>query len=422
MNDRASLKERGQSIILVAVAIVALVLFVAITVDLSFAYQQRRTAQNGADGAALAGVAELATQINNRKKLDRLIQEAMNDFAERNGIWDTEGKLADEDNQNVQGWYVDADGNRLDKEPMVGNGKVPDAAYGIEAITHIIAPTFFGGIFGLSGLPIEARAVSLLREVCGADCIVPITTDVELLLFPNHKPRLDECFNIYRESQVEEPATPGLYGWISWTWQEDMCDKTKPWYDGRPCPGVDQSNNGCDANTLPANLNPDNCASGFVKVGDWMSSATGNMNANDTLCWLRYYLGEVDKNCSECPLCEPQAFTIPVYDAISAEEEFGGSLTPCLPMTDPTRPETGGLHYRVAGFARMQLLGFNISQGNGVNYGDQNFDACVTVGEDPHGGERITAEFLEYITDDFASSSECFDPKGTLRASPKLSE
>ena len=422
MNDRDSSKERGQSIILVAVAVVALVMFVAITVDVSFAYQQRRTAQNGADGAALAGVAELATGINNQKKLDGLVQKAMNDFAERNGVHDSDGTLANEDNENVEGWYVDGEGNRLDGEPRVGDGTVPAGAYGVEAITHITAPTFFGGIFGLSGLPLTARAVSLLKEVCGADCIVPITTDVDLLMDDDGEPMLYECFNIYRESQVEEPSTPGLYGWVSWVWQEDMCDDTKPWYDGRPCPGVDQSNNGCDAVTLPENLDPDNCGSGFVKVGDWMSSATGNMNADDVVCWLRYYLGEVDKDCNECPLCEPQPFTIPVYDAISAEEEFGGSLTPCLPMSNPLEPDTGGLHYRVAGFAQMQLLGFNVSQGLGVLYGDPDFALCETHGEGPHDGERITAEFLEYIEDDFTNSSECFDPKGTLRSAPKLNE
>ena len=55
--------------ILVAVAIVALVLFVAITVDLSFDYQQRRTAQNGADGAAALLGVNPSTLRNRMKKL-----------------------------------------------------------------------------------------------------------------------------------------------------------------------------------------------------------------------------------------------------------------------------------------------------------------------------------------------------------------
>jgi len=49
---------RGQSIILVAVVIMALFVFVAITVDMSRAYYMRRQMQNAADAAALAGAGE----------------------------------------------------------------------------------------------------------------------------------------------------------------------------------------------------------------------------------------------------------------------------------------------------------------------------------------------------------------------------
>jgi hypothetical protein len=419
MNDREHSKQRGQSIILVAAALVALVLFVAITVDMSAAYYHRRTAQNGADGAALAGVSQLATGINNEKKLDGLIQKGMNDFAERNGITDTDATLANEVNDNVDGWYVDGGGMRLAGEPMVGNGKVPVGAYGIEAITYITAPTFFGGIFGLSGLPLTARAVSLLREVCGADCLVPITTERAVLCGENVnkcKDYVGRCFNIWRESQTD---TPGSYGWINWTWQEAMCA------DGsRPCPLVDQGQNACDTGTLDQNLDPRNCASGFISVGDWISNATGVMNSKDhVLCWLRYYLGSRDMDCNVVSPIVPHPFVIPVYDGTNADVSTGE----CNNMNDPLDPSTGGLHYLVAGFARMQLIGFRLSQGGSVTVseGNDGYDLdgtpCVTLGVEPSNGFRITARFMEYVVD-FDSSSECYDPLGTLRSAPKLNE
>ena len=83
MIEKMLSKESGQSLVLVAAALVALVLFVAITVDVSSAYYNRRTAQNAADGAALAGASRLATQINNRTKLDGQIQIDMNDLIAR---------------------------------------------------------------------------------------------------------------------------------------------------------------------------------------------------------------------------------------------------------------------------------------------------------------------------------------------------
>lgn len=55
------MNERGQSIILVAVAIVALVAFVAIAVDGARLYVMRRQMQNAADAGALAGAYQLCS-------------------------------------------------------------------------------------------------------------------------------------------------------------------------------------------------------------------------------------------------------------------------------------------------------------------------------------------------------------------------
>ena len=165
-------KEGGQSLILVAGALVVLVMFAAVAVDLGNAYYTRRTAQNAADGAALAGVSVMATGINKKNpKLDDDVKESMNEFAERNGVEDTDTS-DDEVNENVEGWYVDSSGNRLADVPMIGDAPkddVPAEAYGVEAITHITANSFFGGIFGVAGYPVQARAVSLMRQACGAD-------------------------------------------------------------------------------------------------------------------------------------------------------------------------------------------------------------------------------------------------------------
>jgi hypothetical protein len=399
-------------------------MFVAVAVDLGNAYYARRTAQNAADGAALAGVSRLATGINNETKLDGAIKEDMNDFAERNGIADSD-TTDTEVNDNVEGWYVDTSGNRLSGEPMVGDGTVPEGAYGVEAITYITATAFFGGIFGIDGYPVQARAVSLLKQACSAECVVPITTDVSLLLTDevdedgNPIPNIGACFNIWRENQNEVP-TPGLYGWVNWTWQDAMCE-----LEDRPCPSVDQKTNSCDSTTLAANLNPSECASGFVEVGDWMSSTSGVINADDVLCWLCYYLGPA-AGCEASPCLEPtdapvaHEFIIPVYDTTNLDQL--NNAIPCKSMTDPEDPSSGGLHYRVAGFARMQLLGFQLSQGTSesVSAGDSG-TGCVTLGTGPHEGNRITAQFLEYVQD-FDTSSACYDPEGTLLSAPKLTE
>jgi hypothetical protein len=419
MNNNHLSRQRGQSIVLVAVALVALILFVAITVDVGAAYYHRRTAQNGADGAALGGVRQLAEGINNKKKQDSLIQAEMNDFAERNGIEDTDGNLANTVNTNVEGWYVDAEGQRLDGEPMVGDGTVPDGTYGIEAITHILAPTFFGGIFGLDGLPLTARAVSLLKEVCAQDCVVPIGMDYNDLCPGN------SCQNGVNENRcvnIWDGTGPAYYGWLNWTWQELTCEAF-----GRPCPIDQGGTNACDPNTLSDNLNPDNCASGFIAVGDWVSGATGVMNtgggASDqqgVLDWLDYYLGYTDGI--------SHTFSIIVFDKTSDIEY--GTTSLCNAMEEGGGVPIGenwpsaGMHYRVAGFAVMQIMGYQLTNASGasvVNVGNDGTD-CEDLGVFPEkGGFRITAHFEEWV-DEWDTSDACYDPQGTMLSAPKLHE
>jgi hypothetical protein len=428
LNENKQSNERGQSLVLVAAALVALVIFVAITVDTSSAYYHRRTAQNAADGAALAGVAEMATEINHRnKQVDDNIKIAMNDFAERNGIEDTDDDP--EVNANVHGFYVDMSGNRVPTDPpgaevgYMGDNRVPAGAYGIEAICDTVAPTYFGGIFGFDGYPLDARAVSLLKQACSEDCLVPITTDASVLFEDGDIGNLDKiregCFNIWRENQ-DEVATPGLYGWVNWTWQEAVCglDKDPP----RACP-LEQGTNACDSPVLAMNLHPDSCASGFVQVGDWMSSTSGVINADDIRCLLSYYYGSHDEDCNERAELEPQPFTIPVYEYTNMDLPWNCDPVPCLRMKDLDDECSGGLHYKVVGFAQMQLLGFQLSEGTsgGVSVGHDGTGCWTEASAEPYEGNRITAEFLNYVTD-FSSSNPCYDPLGTLLSAPKLTE
>jgi len=304
-------------------------------------------------------------------------------------------------------------GSRLPLEPEIGAGKVPDGAAGVEVITHIVAPTYFGGIFGLRGLPITARAVSLLKEACGDDCVVPITTDIamfELLDDPT-----GSCFNIWRENQNEIP-TPGLYGWVNWTWQEEMCALDTD----RECPEVDQGTNACDSTVLGENLDPFSCGSGYIEVGDWMSGAAGVINADDVRCWLLWYLGSHNEYCEPVDPWVPHGFVIPVYDYTTIRD-YDVDI-PCLRMKDPYDPNTGGLHYHVAGFARMELMGFQLSQGTSgsVSAGVAPTD-CVTLGTMPNDGNRITAKFVEWV-DNEDLGTECTNPMSTIYSAPKLFE
>jgi hypothetical protein len=137
---------------------------------------------------------------------------------------------------------------------------------------------------------------------------------------------------------------------------------------------------------------------------------------------LDYYLG-IPHDIGECGASSdvPHPFTIPVYDETNMDSPYNCTPIPCLRMKDLSDVCSGGLHYRIAGFARMQILGYQLSQGGGTVSVGHSGEGCVTLGEAPNDGNRITAQFLDYVQD-YDTSDNCYDPSGTLRSSPKITQ
>ena len=156
-------EQQGQSIILIAMALITLVIFAAIAVDLSNAYVYRRTLQNAADAASLAGARELARQLNTFdfawQYNEDWIKTDVNDYGERNGLEDSDGVIGNSINTNAEAYYLDLAGERVSDVQIGDLGFVPsDEARGIEVLAHGRAPSFFGGFLGLEGLEISADA------------------------------------------------------------------------------------------------------------------------------------------------------------------------------------------------------------------------------------------------------------------------
>ena len=357
-------RQRGQSVVLVAVALIVLVLFVAIAVDASDAYVHRRTAQNGADAAALAGGRRLAMQLNQQEYNSLLIKADMNSYAEQNGIPDTNEVPADVLNKNVVGYYLDQDGNRLTETPI---GSSDDSSMlpgvrGIEAITTITAPTFFGGIIGLDGMTVHATAAVLLEPPCTASCVVPLATYT--MTFTSAE---GTCYNIWNGDG------PGNFGWLNWSLQGSQCG---------------QHEDTCSSPCLEENLTPGTCRSGLISVGDYVAGTTGDKNSGLIRKVLVSY---IDKR---------EHFTVPVWDVTNGEHGCG-------------KPN-GGLWYRVAGFAEMQLIGLQLSQGKPYDP-IRDPSTCVTLGMGSHGGNRLTAYFIRWVD---GEPGNC-DAGGTL-LTPRL--
>jgi hypothetical protein len=401
-------RQGGQSIILVAIMALGLVALAAMAVDLSNAYFFRRTAQNAADAAALAGAEELAWQRNkhgknleNKNGTARDINSTVNELAERNGVEDTD---PDETyiNDNVEAFYLDINGNHLSEDPIpvAIQDSTPNDAFGIEAVTYMTAPTFLGGVLGWDGYPVSAvAAVSVRAPVCGVSCVVPIATywnvsstwgvtrTYETSDVPNWFEHTEwittsdtpfKCYNIWNGDG------PGNFGWLQWELQNIFCDTDD-----------------CGEQCLGDNLNPDECI-GKLGIGEWVAGGPGTVNGDYVRDQLNRWISSPGALVDNDESTWPKAFTVPVFT---------------------TTANLGGCNqaYLVSGFGRMQLIGYQLSQGGGTNVEQDPWvdpSVCTDVydpfgeGEEPNKGRRLTAIFYDLILED-ALTGSC-EPYGTI--------
>ncbi|MGC9334636.1 MAG: hypothetical protein ACP5JJ_10840 [Anaerolineae bacterium] len=256
---------------------------------------------------------------------------------------------------------------------------------GIEAVTYLTATTFLGGVLGWDGYPVSAEAAVSIREpVCGVTCVVPIATywetgvreyepldgpvvweDYGSWTTPETTPFT--CYNIWNGKG------PGNFGWLNWSEQGYICG-FQP--------------NDCDEQCLAFNLDPAHCT-GMIGIDEEVSGATGVMVGNDVTDQLDKYTSnptDMIQN-GEYPI----SFVVPLYTEASDE---GGC----------------GKTYTVSGFARMQLIGYELSQGSGAAEDPWiNPTICTNVapigvepivpepGELPNYGFRLTAFFMEFV-------------------------
>lgn len=151
--------ERGATIVLLALTLVALMAVAGLAVDGGAAYSDRRQAQNAADAAALAGAGALNTYW----------YDATPDAAD---IWSavtakmTENKM----NGTISCYYIDENGNPADssKECSTYSGAtVPSNASGVAVLARDTQPTNFVKLVGFNDYSVKADAAANVQALRG---------------------------------------------------------------------------------------------------------------------------------------------------------------------------------------------------------------------------------------------------------------
>lgn len=381
MKERSHTQD-GQSIVLVALLMGVLLVFVAIAVDMSNAYAHRRQAQNAADAAVLAAAQELGLYLNEESTSDGDIAAEMNDYAQKNAILDTDGIPHNAVNANVIGCYLGADANCLDDMPPLDSsfrvgelGYVPDDAIGIEVVTVITAPTFFGGLVGLDGLRLQAEAASMFESACTAGgCVLPLAVH-ERGFGEEGEPEFIEgqCYNLW------DGVSSSNLGWLNWSFQ------------GYSCQALEGGASDCSTDCLALNMNPLHCARidpSDYDVGNdiWIAGVPGDKNSDAVRDWLKYYINN------------EEVVRLVVFDDSVVDSQCG--------KMKPGGPS--GTRYHLAGFAAFKVTGFRLSKGKGkAVYCDQLSDGTLLCGDELISG-------LDYTCDPATSLDypPCYDDDG----------
>lgn len=163
----SSREQRGQSLVLVALAAVVLVAFVGLAIDGGNAYAQRRIAQNAADGAAVRGALTIVGTWQTLSVTGRrdLMQTRIVETAELHGVPDTDGDPNNNINDNVVGFYTDEDGVVFEECPVESctDITVLANAWGVQTLITLPFDTYFAGVIGWNELTVASEGIAIAQ-------------------------------------------------------------------------------------------------------------------------------------------------------------------------------------------------------------------------------------------------------------------
>lgn len=180
-------RAAGQSLIVVALAMVVLVALSGLAVDGSRAFEERRRAAGAADAAALAGTSALA-EARKSGGVGAAIRAAVLGSLTSNGVTGAQG-LA------WEAYYTDGTGSGLG---AVGAGSIPSAPRGVRVELFYQFDTFFMPVFGRDTLPAAADATAVYGPLAGPPFggdLIPLTVSLGAALDMQRNPGTDAIFD-----------------------------------------------------------------------------------------------------------------------------------------------------------------------------------------------------------------------------------
>lgn len=262
--------EEGQSIVLIALAMVALVAMAGLVIDGGRDYEARRVSQNASDAAAFAGVRVFTTRSDNSATSEQKILNAVNSFALRNGVAST---------SDVRAYFLDSS-NTPSTLPVGSNGGIQSSWTGIRVYTTIrFIPFLISVITGGNEVNTTTFASAQSGTAGSMENLMPMT----LCEVGSGQICLGTDFQFDVSYQLFGDVTgPGGFQWLSFDCASSNTDLV-------------------DYLDLPAHK-----SSGVVSVGDNVCTGPGVQNSNDVNQALQKWISQLTP--------ENRYWVIPVHD------------------------------------------------------------------------------------------------------------
>ena len=217
MHPSSSPSARGQSLVIVGVAMVALVGMVGVVVDVGLQWADNRGAQNGTDAAAHAGAVVLMRHMSAGG--GSLLTDADVEAA-------VEGMAAQTDVELVSAEYTDYLGQTNIGVEVGSGGPIPTGAQGVYVVASRVHETLLARVVGVTELTVTTDAAAVAgpnENPCpeGSFCpLLPITVPNTQVTCDGQNKAIPTELPWDLQTDLVLPLCgnfPGGVGWVDWT-------------------------------------------------------------------------------------------------------------------------------------------------------------------------------------------------------------
>lgn len=210
--------RRGQILVIVGLAMVALIAAVGVVIDLGFVWAANRDTQNGSDAAAHAGAIVLVQRMAGTSpamtdaEVDQLVEDAIFEVADANGL-------------TLDGAeYTDWRGNTLGTQ--VGDGSIPATAQGVRTLGSRIHQTLLATVVGIDEIRVTAVAIAVSgpqADPCPSSegcALLPVAFPTTIVTCDGQDKARSTRDPWLQDTLYTVPlcgTNPGSLGWIDWT-------------------------------------------------------------------------------------------------------------------------------------------------------------------------------------------------------------